>query len=105
MVAPHVDYQCCCEAAKVGLECGNELVSFPCPKCGTVCCDPVERAKKLQAQHGCVICKHKWSKYPLLQGNPMDVLGCQLRESTLLVQKLPVDSSTFRVTDHYSGCF
>ena len=51
VVAPHVDYQHCCEAAKVGLECGNELVSFPCPKCGAVCCDPVERAMKLQAQH------------------------------------------------------
>ena len=32
VVAPHVDYQCCYEAAKVGLEHGNELVSFPCPK-------------------------------------------------------------------------
>ena len=30
VVAPHVDFQHCCEAAKVGFECGNELVSFPC---------------------------------------------------------------------------
>ena len=104
VVAPHVDYQHCCEAAKVGLECGNELVSFPCPKCGAVCCDPVEHAMKLQAQHGCVVCEHKWSKYPLVQGNPMAVLGCQLRDSTLFVQKLPVDSSTLGVTDHHSGC-
>ena len=66
VVAPHVDFQHCCEAAKVGLERGNELVSFPCPKCGAVCCDPVERAMKLQAQHGCVICEHKWSKYPFV---------------------------------------
>ena len=85
MVAPHVDYQHCCEAAKVGLEHGNELVSFPCPKCGAVCCDPVEHAMKLQAQHGCIVCKHKWSKYPLVQGNPMAMLGCQLRDSTLFV--------------------
>ena len=34
VVAPHVDWQHCCEPAKVGLECGYELVSFPCPKCG-----------------------------------------------------------------------
>ena len=34
VVAPHVEYQHCCEAAKAGLEHGNELVSFPCPKCG-----------------------------------------------------------------------
>ena len=47
VVAPHVAFQNCCEAAKVGLEHGNKLVSFPCPKCGTVCCDPVERARKL----------------------------------------------------------
>ena len=51
VVATHVDYHHCCEAAKVGLQCRNELVSFPCPKCGAVCCDPVERAMKLQAQH------------------------------------------------------
>ena len=60
VVAPHVDYQRCCKAAKVGLEHRNELVSFPCPKCGAVCYDPVERAMKLQVQHGCVVCEHKW---------------------------------------------
>ena len=105
MIANHVDYQHCCEAAKVGLEHGNELVSFPCPKCGAVCCDPVEHAMKLQAQHGCVVYEHKWFKYPFIQGNPMAVLGYQLRDSTLYVHKLPVDSSTLRVTDYYSGCF
>ena len=78
MIAPHFDYQNCCEAAKVGLEHGNELVSFPCQNCGAVCCDPVERAMKLQDQHGCVVCERKWPKYPLMQGNPMAVLGCQL---------------------------
>ena len=56
MVAPHVDYQRYCEAAKIGLASGNELVSFPCPKCGAVCCDSVERARKLQAQHDCIVC-------------------------------------------------
>ena len=66
MVAPHVAFQHCCEAAKAGLESGNELVSFPCPKYRAVYCDPIERAMKLQAQHKCVICKHKWSKYPLI---------------------------------------
>ena len=34
-------------AAKIGLVSGNELVSFPCPKCGAVCCDPVERVSRL----------------------------------------------------------
>ena len=43
-----VYYQHCGEAAKAGLERGNKLVSFPCPKCGAVCCDPVERAIKLK---------------------------------------------------------
>ena len=47
VVAPHVDYQHCCEACKIGLASRNELVSFPCSKCGAVCCDPVEQAKKL----------------------------------------------------------
>ena len=102
MVAPHVDYQRC-EAAKIGLERGNELVLFPCPKCGAVCCNPVERAMKLRAGHGCMVCIHKWSKYKLIEGNPLAVLGCQLRDSTLFVQKLPVDSSTLGVTDHNSG--
>ena len=88
MVTPYVDYQRCCEASNVGLERGNELVSFPCPKCGAVYCDPVERDIKLQAQHGFVVCEHKWSKYPPVQGNPIAVLGCQLRDSTLFVQKL-----------------
>ena len=49
MVAPHVDYHRCYEAAKIGLISGNELVLFPCPKCGAVCCDSVERDRKLQA--------------------------------------------------------
>ena len=59
VVAPHSDFQHYCEAAKVGLECGNELVSFPCLKCRAVYCDPVEHSMKLQAQHRCVICEHK----------------------------------------------
>ena len=104
VVAPHVDFQRYCEAAKVGLELGNELVSFPCPKCWAVCCDPVECAFKQQAQHRCAVCEQKWSKWPLMHGNPMAVLGCQLKDSTLFMQKLLVDSSTFGVTDHYSGC-
>ena len=54
VVAPYVDFQNCCEAAKIGLECGNEVVLFPCPKCGAVCCDSVEHAMKLKTQHGCV---------------------------------------------------
>ena len=61
------------------------MVSLLCHKCGAVCCDPVECAMKLQAQYGCIVCEHKWSKYPLVQGNPLAVLGCQLRDSTLFV--------------------
>ena len=57
--APHVDYQRCFEADKIGLEHRNELVSFPCPKCGAVYCDPVEYAMKLQAQHRYMVCDHK----------------------------------------------
>ena len=86
VVAHHVDYQHCCEAAEVGLEHGNKLASFPCPKYGAVCCDPIERAIKLEAQHGCMVYEHKRPKYPLVQGNPMAVLGCQLRDSTFFVQ-------------------
>ena len=104
MVAPHVDYLRYCKAVKIGLERGNELVLFPCPKCGAVCCDPIEHAMKLQAQHGCMLCEHKWSKYPFVLGNPLAMLGCQLRGSTLFVQKLPVDSSTLRVPYHNSSC-
>ena len=47
VVAPHIDYKHCYEAAKIGLASGNELVSFPCPKSGAVCCYPVEQARKL----------------------------------------------------------
>ena len=47
VVAPHVDFQHYCEAAKIGFASGNELVSFSCPICGAVCCDPVEQARKL----------------------------------------------------------
>ena len=49
LVATHVNYQHCCEAAKVALAHRNELVLFPCLKCGAVCCDPIGRAMKLQA--------------------------------------------------------
>ena len=63
---PHIDFKHCCETAKAGLEHGHELVSFPCPKYGSVCCNPVKHAMKLQAQHGCMVCKHRWSKYPLV---------------------------------------
>ena len=104
VVAPNVDYQHCYESAKIGLASGNELVLFPCPKCGSVYCDFFERARKLQDQHGCVLCEHKWSNYPLVLGNPLAVLGCQLRDSTLYVLMLPVDSS-LGVSDHHSGCF
>ena len=96
VVAPHVDFQYCCEAAKIGLGCGTELVSFPCPKCGAVCCDPVEQASNLWAQHGCIVCMHKWSKYLLMQGNPLVVLRCQLRDSILFVSTMPVDGSMLR---------
>ena len=51
-----------------------------------------------------LFCKHKWSKYPLVQGNPLAVLGCQLRDSILFVSTLPVDSSTLGVADHHSRC-
>ena len=74
MVALHVDYLHYCETAKVGLANVNELASFPCPKCGAVCYDPAERASKLQAQHGCIVCGYKWAKYPLVLGNPLAVL-------------------------------
>ena len=47
MVAPHIDYQHYCEAAKIGLASGNKLVSFPCSKCGAACCDPAEQARNL----------------------------------------------------------
>ena len=104
VVTPHVDYQCCYEAAKIGLSSGNELVSFRCLKCGAVYCEPVGLGRKLFAQHGFIACKHKWSKYTLVQGNPLAVLGCQLRDSILFVSMLPVDSSTLEVADHHSRC-
>ena len=66
VVAPHVDFQRCCEVAKVRLERGNELVSFPCLDCRAVCCYPIEGAMKLKAQHRCEIYEHKWFKYPLV---------------------------------------
>ena len=42
VVALYVDYHYYYEAAKIGLASGNELVSFPCPMYGAVCCEPVE---------------------------------------------------------------
>ena len=30
VVAPHVNYEQCCETAQVSLASGNELASFPC---------------------------------------------------------------------------
>ena len=47
LVTPHMNYQLCYKAAKISVASGNELVSFPCPKCGVVWCDPVEQARKL----------------------------------------------------------
>ena len=99
-----MDYQRCCEAAMIGLASVKELISYPCPKCGAVYYDPAEQAKKLHAQHRYIVCKYKWSKYPLMQGNPLAMLGCQLKDSTLFVKKLPVDSSKLGVADHRSGC-
>ena len=55
VVAPHVDYQHCCEASKVGFKCGNELVSFLCPKFREVCCYPIAHTMKLQAKHRFVV--------------------------------------------------
>ena len=39
-----------------------------------------------------------------MQGNTLAVLGWQMRDFTLFVQKLPVDSSTLGVVDHHLGC-
>ena len=102
VVAAHIDYQYCCEAAKIGLASGNELVSFPCPKCGAVCCDPVEQARKLWAQHGFFVCRYK---YLLVQRNPFAILGYQLRDFILFVSTFPVHNSTLGVTYHHSRCF
>ena len=38
-------------------------------------------------------------------GNLLAVLKCQLRDSSLFVSKLPVDSSTLGVADHHSRCY
>ena len=37
-------------------------------------------------------------------GNPLAVLKCQLRDSSLFVSTLIVDSSTLGVADHHSKC-
>ena len=103
MIAHHIDYQHCYEAAQSGFERRNELVSFPCPKCKAVCCNPIEHNIKLQAQHGCMSCGHKWSKYPLVQGSPLAILGCKMRDSTLFVYKLPVNNAIVGVTDNHSS--
>ena len=58
---------------------------------------------KLQAQHGYVSCGHNWSKYPLVQGNPLAILECQMKDSTLFVHKLLAYSSILGVIDHHSG--
>ena len=34
----------------------------------------------------------------------MDVLKCQLRDSSLFVSNVPIGSSTLRVADHHSRC-
>ena len=47
---------------------------------------------------------HKWSKYPLVQGNPLAVLRCQQRDSILFVSTFPVNSSALGVADHHSRC-
>ena len=82
----------------------SECTMIPLSKVWGSVLRPVECALKLQAQHRCVVCEHKWSKYPLMQENSMAVLGCQLRDSTLFVQKLPINISTLGVTDHHSVC-
>ena len=35
-------------------------------------------------------------------GNPLAILKCQLRDSSLFGSTLPVDSSTLAVADHHS---
>ena len=37
-------------------------------------------------------------------GNPLAVLRCQLKDYSLFVSTLPVDSSILRVADHHSRC-
>ena len=37
-------------------------------------------------------------------GNTLAVLKCQLRDSSLFVSTVPVDSSTLGVSDHHSRC-
>ena len=49
-----------------------------------------------------LFCEQKCSKYPLVKGNPLAVLGCQLKDSILFVSTLLIDSSTLGVTDHHS---
>ena len=75
MVAPHVEYQHCYEAAKIGLASGNEIVSFPFPKCGAVCCDPLERAKELYAQHGCIFLQEQVVQVSTCAGESFGCVG------------------------------
>ena len=49
-----------------------------------------------------LVCGHKWSKYPLMLGNPLAVLKCQLRDFSLFVSNVPLDSSTLGVAGHHS---
>ena len=47
VVAPHIDTKIVMKLPRLVFASGNELVSFPCPRCGAVYCDPVEQARQL----------------------------------------------------------
>ena len=103
VVTLHVDYQRCCEAAKVGLERGNDLVSFPCSKFWHYFVTLLSVLGSCRLNMAVQYVSTIGPSTHLCSGI-LSVLGCQLRNFILFVQKFPVDSSTLGVIDHYLGC-
>ena len=97
VVAGHVGFDECVAAAVETLSPGLPLASFGCSKCGASHLDANKFATKLHSRHMCAVCNHRWSKQPVVVGNPLAALGCSLDGGVLYVSKVPVTAGESHV--------
>ena len=92
-VMPHVNFDMCVAAARTGLAASRTLKSLCCKKCHAVHLDTDDFASRLHRYHRCELCGHQWAVSPMVQGNPLAVLGPSFEDNRLLLARLPGESA------------
>ena len=90
VVAGHLSFDECVDAAVETLSTGLPLASFGCSKCRATHLAANKLIPKLHMHHICSVCNHHWIKQSAVVGNPLAALGCSLDGGVLYVSRVPV---------------